>query len=110
MTKVRRTNRVKWNHLVLSLLYNRIPLTTLHLVGPWHHSRDMSKLPLGVRITDAVHRAAVLGLVGISVVGTGSIFFNIWANSDFARMNKNKLKFNKADYEETRAAQADSRT
>lgn len=66
----------------------------------------MSKLPLSVRITDVIHRAAVLGLVGIAVVGTGSIFFNIYANSDFAKMNKNKLKFHREEYEQARAAQA----
>lgn len=65
----------------------------------------MSKLPLSVRVTDVIHRATVLGLVGISVIGTGSIFFNIWANSDYAKMNKNKLKFNKDDYEQARAAE-----
>ncbi|SGZ47631.1 CIC11C00000000970 [Sungouiella intermedia] len=65
----------------------------------------MSKLPLSVRVTDVVHRATVLGLVGIAVVGTGSIFFNIYANSDFAKMNKNKLKFHREEYEQARAAQ-----
>ncbi|OBA21095.1 hypothetical protein METBIDRAFT_41658 [Metschnikowia bicuspidata var. bicuspidata NRRL YB-4993] len=65
----------------------------------------MAKLPLSVRITDMVHRTAVLSLFGIAVVGTGSIFFNIYANSDFARMNQNKLRFNKEDYEQARASE-----
>lgn len=65
----------------------------------------MSKLPLSVRITDVIHRAAVLGLVGVSVVGTGSIFFNIWANSDWAKMNKDKLKFHREEYDQARAAE-----
>lgn len=67
----------------------------------------MSKLPLAVRLTDAFHRATVLGLMGITVVGTGSVFFNIWANSDYARMNKNKLKFLKEEYEQARATGSD---
>lgn len=65
----------------------------------------MSKLPLSVRITDIVHRATVLGLVGICVVGTGSILFNVWANSDYAKMNKDKLRFHREEYEQTRAEQ-----
>ncbi|PVH23790.1 hypothetical protein CXQ85_004083 [Candidozyma haemuli] len=63
----------------------------------------MSKLPLSVRATDAVHRVFVLGLFGITAVGTGSILFNIYANSDFGGMNKNKLKFNKEEFDEKRA-------
>ncbi|ODV81407.1 uncharacterized protein CANTADRAFT_107199 [Suhomyces tanzawaensis NRRL Y-17324] len=59
------------------------------------------KLPFSVRATDVVHRVTVLGLVGICVVGIGSITFNIWANSDYG-LNKNKLTFQKADYEEAR--------
>lgn len=66
----------------------------------------MSKLPLSVRITDVIHRTTVLGLFGIAVIGTGSIFFNIWANSDFAKMNKDKLKFHREEYDKARAAQA----
>ncbi|KAF8000594.1 hypothetical protein OXX80_005838 [Metschnikowia pulcherrima] len=65
----------------------------------------MAKLPLSVRLTDMFHRTAVLALFGISVVGTGSIVFNIYANSDFAHMNKNKLRFNKEDYEQARASE-----
>ncbi|RCK60703.1 hypothetical protein Cantr_08218 [Candida viswanathii] len=52
-----------------------------------------NQLPFHVRATDVVHRLTVLGLVGICVVGTGSIAFNIWANSDYAPWNKKKLKF-----------------
>lgn len=63
-----------------------------------------SKAPLGVRITDMVHRGTVLGLVGICVVGIGSIAFNIYANSDYARMNKNKLAFLKEQYDQARIA------
>ena len=68
----------------------------------------MSKLPLSVRITDVIHRATVLGLVGVAGVGTGSIFFNIWANSDWTKMNKDKLKFHREEYEQARAAQAET--
>lgn len=64
----------------------------------------MAKLPLSVRLTDLVHRTAVLTLFGISVVGTGSIFFNIWANSDFAKMNKNKLRYNKEEPEQAQSS------
>lgn len=52
-----------------------------------------SQLPLRVRVTDIIHRTTVLGLVGICVVGTGSMIFNVYMNSDYAKMNKNKLKF-----------------
>lgn len=62
------------------------------------------QLPLHVRLTDAVHRLTVLGLVGICVVGGGGIIFNIYANSDYAPWNKNKLKFNEEEYHETREA------
>lgn len=65
------------------------------------------KVPLGVRITDMVHRGTVLGLVGICVVGIGSITFNIYANSDYARMNKNKLSFLKEQYDQARIANGD---
>lgn len=61
-----------------------------------------SKLPFSVRATDLLHRATVLGLFGICVVGLGSISFNIYANSDFAKMNKNKLTFSKSEYENAR--------
>lgn len=67
----------------------------------------MAKLPLSVRITDVVHRATVLGLVGICVVGTGSILFNVWANSDYAKMNKNKLKFHREEYDQARGRQTE---
>ena len=66
-----------------------------------------SKTPLGVRLTDMVHRGTVLGLVGICVVGIGSITFNIYANSDYARMNKNKLAFLKEQYDQARIASAE---
>lgn len=66
----------------------------------------MAKLPLSVRLTDFVHRSAVLTLFGISVIGTGSIFFNIYANSDFAKMNQNKLRFKKEDYDAARASES----
>jgi hypothetical protein len=62
------------------------------------------KLPLSVRATDVVHRLSVLGLVGICVVGVGSITFNVWANSDYAPWNKNKLVFNKEEVEEERSS------
>lgn len=69
----------------------------------------MSKLPLSARITDVIHRAAVLGLVGFSVIGSGSILFNIWANSDWAKMNKDKLKFHREEYEQARAAESEEK-
>lgn len=60
------------------------------------------KLPLGVRITDIIHRSTVLGLVGICVVGLGSVSFNLYANSDFARMNSQKLKFDPKNDEQNK--------
>lgn len=63
----------------------------------------MSRLPFSVRATDAVHRIFVLGLFGITAVGTGSILFNVYANSDFSGMNKNKLKFDRQEFDEKRA-------
>ncbi|CAK9438478.1 uncharacterized protein LODBEIA_P27020 [Lodderomyces beijingensis] len=63
-----------------------------------------NQLPRHVRVTDAVHRLAVLGLVGFCVVGTGSIVFNVWANSDYAPWNKEKLKFEQEQYHEARQA------
>lgn len=51
-----------------------------------------SKLPLSVRVTDTFHRATVLGLVGISVFGIASVFYNVYMNSDFARRNRNSLE------------------
>lgn len=51
------------------------------------------QLPFKVRATDVIHRTTVLGLVGICVVGLGSVGFNLFMNSDFAKMNKEKLKF-----------------
>lgn len=68
----------------------------------------MAKLPLAVRATDTVHRLVVLGLVGISLVGTGGILFNIYANSEYSMLNKNKLKFDKAEYEEDRAKKTEN--
>lgn len=62
----------------------------------------MNKLPFAARATDAVHRVAVLSIVGFCVVGLGSCAFNIWANSDYAPWNKDKLKFDKVQYEEAR--------
>jgi hypothetical protein len=61
-----------------------------------------SKLPFHVRATDVVHRVTVLGLVGICVVGVGSISFNLWANSDYSPFNKKKLTFQKDQYDELR--------
>jgi len=80
-----------------------------HLLERFTNIIDMasSKVPLAVRITDMVHRGTVLGLVGICVVGIGSITFNIYANSDFAKMNKNKLAFLKEQYDQARTANAE---
>ncbi|RLV96283.1 Chromatin structure-remodeling complex subunit RSC9 [Spathaspora sp. JA1] len=61
-----------------------------------------NQLPFHVRATDAIHRVTVLGIVTFCVVGTGSILFNIYANSDYAPWNKNKLKFEKEEYHEAR--------
>ncbi|PVH13463.1 prefoldin, alpha subunit [Candidozyma duobushaemuli] len=69
----------------------------------------MSKLPLSVRVTDTVHRVFVMGLFGITAVGTGSILFNIYANSDFGGMNKNKLKFNREEFDESRSQATDDK-
>lgn len=69
----------------------------------------MSKLPLSVRVTDTVHRVFVMGLFGITAVGTGSILFNIYANSDFGGMNKNKLKFNREEFDELRSQPTDEK-
>ena len=63
-----------------------------------------SRIPFSVRLTDMIHRGTVLGLVGICVAGLGSVTFNIYANSDFAKMNKNKLAFLKEQYDQTRTA------
>lgn len=60
------------------------------------------KIPRRVFVTDVIHRVFVLGLFTFCVVGVGGIGFNIWANSDYARMNKNKLTFDKKQYEESR--------
>ncbi|KAK6460912.1 hypothetical protein DFJ63DRAFT_211316 [Scheffersomyces coipomensis] len=67
------------------------------------------KLPLGVRVTDVIHRVTVLGLVGIVVVGMGSITFNVWSNSDYAPWNKEKLKFVKEEYHEARSEGKDDK-
>ncbi|KAK6198736.1 uncharacterized protein RJT21DRAFT_122355 [Scheffersomyces amazonensis] len=66
------------------------------------------KLPFSVRATDVIHRVSVLGLVGICVVGIGSITFNVYANSDFAPWNKDKLKFNKEEYHKARTEGAEA--
>lgn len=68
-----------------------------------------SKTPFSVRATDMIHRGTVLGLVGICVIGLGSISFNLYANSDFAKMNKNKLSFLKEQYEQARSNPEDKK-
>lgn len=50
-------------------------------------------LPFKVRATDIIHRSTVLGLVGICVAGLGAISYNLYSNSDYAKMNQSKLKF-----------------
>lgn len=50
---------------------------------------------------DMIHRSTVLGLVGISILGLGGIGFNLYSNSDYSRMNKNKLTFQKEQYDES---------
>lgn len=60
------------------------------------------KVPLGVRFMDMVHRSAVLGLVGISILGLGGIGINLYSNSDYSKMNRNKLTFQREQYEEAR--------
>ncbi|CUM67417.1 uncharacterized protein PRCAT00005111001 [Priceomyces carsonii] len=66
-----------------------------------------SKLPWSVRATDAVHRITVLGLVGICAVGIWGIGFNVWANSDFSKMNKKKLTFEEKQYTDMRLEEND---
>lgn len=66
----------------------------------------MAKTPFSVRATDIVHRATVLGLIGICVVGTGSIAFNVWANSEYSPMNKKKASFLTDQYDEAREKKA----
>ncbi|WLF77965.1 hypothetical protein PVL30_001688 [Lodderomyces elongisporus] len=61
-----------------------------------------NQLPFHVRATDVVHRLFVLGLVGFCVVGTGGAIFNVWANSDYAPWNKEKLKFEQEQYHQAR--------
>lgn len=51
------------------------------------------QLPFHVRATDVIHRTTVLGLVGICVVGLGAISYNLYSNSDYAKMNQGKIKF-----------------
>lgn len=63
----------------------------------------MGKLPLSVTIADILHRTTVYGIIGFCLVGTGSIAFNVYMNSDFAKMNREKLKFDKAEYEKARS-------
>lgn len=65
----------------------------------------MAKLPLSVTIADIIHRTTVYGIIGFCLVGTGSIAFNIYMNSDFAKMNRDKLKFDRAEYDRARAAE-----
>lgn len=62
----------------------------------------MSRLPFYVRATDVVHRATVLTLLGITVAGLGSIGFNVYANSDYAKMNRQKLTFSEEQYDDAR--------
>lgn len=64
----------------------------------------MSKIPFSVRATDVVHRLTVLGLVGFSVAVSGSVGYNVYMNSDYAQMNKNKLKFDKDEIEKIETA------
>lgn len=52
-----------------------------------------NKLPLKTRITDVIHRTAVLSIVTFCVIGISSIGINVWINSDFSSFNKKKLKF-----------------
>lgn len=63
------------------------------------------KLPLHVRTADVVHRLTVYALVGISVAGLVSIGYNLYGNSDFAKKNKQKLTFDKFEYDEQRNAE-----
>lgn len=62
----------------------------------------MGKLPLSVTIADVLHRATIYGIVTFCIVGTGSAVFNVYMNSDFAKMNKGKLRFDKAEYDKAR--------
>ena len=59
----------------------------------------MTKLPFSVTLADAIHRTTIYGILGFCLVGTGSIAFNVYMNSDFARINRNKLKFDQAEYD-----------
>lgn len=79
-----------------------LPLYHSYILANQISRMASSKIPLSVRITDAVHRTTVLGLVGICIVGIGSITYNVYRNSDFAKMNENKLTFNKEQYHEAR--------
>ncbi|KAG7196175.1 uncharacterized protein KQ657_000187 [Scheffersomyces spartinae] len=45
----------------------------------------------------------VLSLFGIFVGTIGAIGYNMYVNSDFAKMNDNKLTFLKSDYDKLRA-------
>ncbi|CAK7891870.1 hypothetical protein CAAN1_19S00452 [[Candida] anglica] len=63
----------------------------------------MAQTPISVRATDVVHRLTVLGLLGFSAVVAGSVCYNVYMNSDYATMNRNKLKFNKSEADEHRA-------
>lgn len=62
----------------------------------------MAKLPLAVRATDTVHRLFVLGLMGITLAGTGGILFNVYANSNYSHLNKDKATFDRQQYDELR--------
>ena len=44
----------------------------------------------------------MLSLMGITFVGLGSIGFNVYSNSDYAKMNKLKLTFKEEQYDELR--------
>ncbi|CAH2355935.1 cytochrome c oxidase assembly protein Cox14p [[Candida] railenensis] len=65
----------------------------------------MSKIPFSVRATDVVHRLTVLGLLGFSLAVSGSVGYNVYMNSDYAQMNKNKLKFDKEEVDKIDIAQ-----
>lgn len=62
----------------------------------------MTKVPFRVRATDVIHRATVLSLMAITFAGLGSIGFNVYSNSDYAKMNKLKLTFKEEQYDELR--------
>ncbi|KAL7664692.1 hypothetical protein ABC855_g1947 [[Candida] zeylanoides] len=69
----------------------------------------MSKIPLHVRATDIFHRLTVLSLVGFSAAVIASAGYNVYMNSDYAAMNRDKLRFNKKEAEELERAHRESR-